>query len=151
MDLLQFYRLKADALPPKRQLPNSIGYDIHAYLKTESGRTSHKSIAPQSTCSISTGLVLLAPPGHCLLVCSRSGLAKSSVFVANAPGVVDPDYVGELQILLCNTGWEPYHVRHEDRIAQLLILPRPATPEIAETEQLPNSDRGSRGFGSTGR
>jgi len=151
MDRLLYFRFAADALPPIRALPNSIGYDVHAYLKTESGRSTHKSIGAQMTCAVRTGICVIPPPNHCILVCSRSGLAAKGVFVANAPGVIDPDYTGELIVLLCNTGWDLYHVRHEDRIAQLLLLPRPATPEVAEATHLPGTDRGGRGFGSTGR
>lgn len=148
--VLQVFKIHPDAQLPFRALPESIGYDISAYLKTQEDRPSTKMLAAQSTTTLSCGLVVLAPPGYCLLVCSRSGLAMRGVFVANAPGIIDPDYVGELKVLLCNTSWEPIHVRHEDRIAQLLVIPRPLTPSVEEIGLLPETNRGAKGFGSTG-
>ena len=147
---LQVYKIHPDATLPFRALPESIGYDISAYLKTNEGRNSTKMVPAQHTISIPCGLVVLAPAGFSLLVCSRSGLALRGVFVANSPGVIDPDYVGELKVLLCNTSWEPAYIKHEDRIAQLLVIPRPLTPPIEEITLLPSTERGTRGFGSTG-
>jgi dUTP pyrophosphatase len=81
---------------------------------------------------------------------SRSGLAKNGVFVANAPGIVDPDYSGELIILLYNGSYETHYVAHEHRIAQLILTPIwPCA--IGELDILPPPvGRGDRGFGSTG-
>jgi len=145
-----FY-LKPDAKPPVRLLLQSIGYDVHAYLKTETSRASSKLIPPQGTVSIPTGLVIRPPDGFVCLVCSRSGLATNSIFVANAPGVIDPDYTGELQILLYNGGWEPHWTKHEDRIAQILLIPQPGVFDVRQITELPATERGERGFGSTGR
>jgi dUTP pyrophosphatase len=71
------------------------------------------------------------------------------VFVANAPGIVDPDYTGEIRIILFNGGIEPFFIKHGDRIAQLLVVPF-AAPSVVEIEGLPETPRGERGFGSTG-
>jgi len=141
-----------EAVLPKRALENSVGYDIAAHLLTESGRPSSKIIPAQATAMIPTGLVLIPPEGGFLLVCSRSGLAARGVFVANAPGVVDPDYTGEVKVLLVNTSFESHHVCHGDRIAQLLILPLPFLREVEEIalSDLPKTPRGPAGFGSTG-
>lgn len=147
---LSIFRIQRDAMLPVRSLPQAIGYDVHAYLKTESNRPSSRLIPVQGVVAIPTRTVVLPPSGYCLLVCSRSGMASRGVSVANAPGVIDPDYTGELIILLQNIGWEPFHVKHEDRIAQLLIIPCPATPSVEEIQSLPTTDRGGRGFGSTG-
>lgn len=144
------FRQRADARLPQRALEESIGYDVYAYLRTESGRESSRLIPPQGTISLPTGIVVRPPPGYCVLVCSRSGLATRSIFVANAPGVIDPDYVGELRILLFNGGWEPHWVKHEDRVAQLLLFPIPDLPPVREIDKLPTTLRGERGFGSTG-
>lgn len=89
------------------------------------------------------------PPGHCIMICSRSGLATQSVFVANAPGIVDPDYIGEIKVILHNGGFMPHYIKHGDRIAQALIVPF-ARVRVALVDELPESERGARGFGSTG-
>lgn len=151
MQNLKVFRLHPDAALPRRALLESIGYDIEAHLKTEGNRPSHRIIGPQCTVSIPTGLCILPPDGYCLLVCSRSGMASSGIVVANAPGVIDPDYTGEVRVLLCNSGWETHHVKDGDRIAQILVIPRPLTPSIEVLNILPRTERGAAGFGSTGR
>jgi len=149
---LQVCRLHPEAILPKRALEFSVGYDISAHMLTESGRPSSRIIPAQSTSMIPTALVCIPPEGGFLLVCSRSGLASRGVFVANAPGVVDPDYTGEVKVLLVNTSFESHHVCHGDRIAQLLILPLPFLREVEEitVADLPKTPRGASGFGSTG-
>lgn len=84
------------------------------------------------------------------LVCPRSGLSKHGVTVANAPGVVDAGYRGEVMVRLTTTSATPYRVYRGDRIAQLLIVPI-LRPEITVVESLDNTQRGANGFGSTGR
>lgn len=147
---LTFLRLQEDARPPVRALPESAAFDVHAYLKTESGRPSKRIVSVRSTVMIPTGIAVRPPNKHVVLVCSRSGYATKSLFVANSPGVVDPDYTGEIKVLLYNGGFEPYYVEHEDRIAQLLILPFPMLA-LHETDKFPETVRGAAGFGSTGR
>ena len=145
---LQVYRITSDATLPTRAYDSSAAYDLYASLRRE-GRDFTTTIPPRGNRVIGTGLVMLAPPGHVLLICSRSGLAVRSVFVTNAPGVIDPDYVGEIKVILYNGGLEPHYVKHGDRIGQALVLPLPNV-QLVETSKLPDSERGSRGFGSTG-
>jgi dUTP pyrophosphatase len=145
-------RLFPDVRMPYRGTENSIGLDLHAYLVTDTGRPNTALIPPRTTRGIATGIVAAPPPGHALFVCSRSGLARSqSIFVTNAPGIIDPDYRGEIVVLLYNGGIESYYVKHDDRVAQLVVVP--AT--VVEMQELPNMNmntkRGSAGFGSTGR
>jgi len=83
------------------------------------------------------------------MVCSRSGLASRGIFVANAPGIVDPDYTGEIKVILFNGSQEPHYVRQGDRIAQVLIIPF-FEPGFAEVDRFPPTERGERGFGSSG-
>lgn len=147
---IEWMRLKEDAKAPIRALPESVAFDIHAYLKSESGRAIKRMVSVRTTVMVPTGIVVLAPPKHFILVCSRSGYAKSSVFVANSPGVIDPDYTGELRVLLYNGGFEPHYVEHEHRIAQLLIMPI-STVTTREIKTLPKTVRGAAGFGSTGK
>lgn len=145
-------RMYADVKMPTRATPNSIGLDLYAFLVTETGRANTALIPPRTTRAIPTGIIAAPPTGHALFVCSRSGLARSSsVFVTNSPGVIDPDYRGEIVVLLYNGGHESYYVRHEDRVGQLVCLPVP----LVDVEELPALDlktkRGNAGFGSSGR
>ncbi len=99
-----------------------------------------------------TGLAVEIPQGHAGLVLPRSGLAlKHGISLVNAPGLIDAGYRGEIGVLLLNTDpAEIFRVEPGDRIAQLLVLP---FVELQPTEvaELPNSERGDGGFGSTGR
>lgn len=129
--------------------PGSVGADIYAYLLTDSGRPNKIVLPPRTTRAIPTGLRIRAPGGA--IVLSRSGLAKNSIWVANAPGLIDPDYRGELVVLLYNGGFESYFLQHEDRIAQLCIpsLSRFSIKEVEKIEE--DTERGARGLGSSGR
>lgn len=147
---LQIKRLAPEVLMPRRGTPNSIGLDVHAFLLSESGRPNTAIIPPRTTRQIPTGLVVVPPDGFAIFVCSRSGLAMGSIFVTNFPGVVDPDYRGELKVLLYNGHHESYYVKHEDRIAQIVLLPALA-PNMQEIQDLSNTLRGEAGFGSTGQ
>lgn len=146
---LKFKLLHPDAKLPRRWSDESVGYDLHSYNVSESGRPNKTLIPPHSTQNLSTGLLIEPPPGYFVMVCSRSGLAKNSIFVANAPGIIDPDYRGEIKVLLYNGGFRSHYVQHEDRIAQLVVVP--VTPIVVQSvEVLSETNRGERGFGSTG-
>jgi len=107
-------------------------------------------LAPGERFAVPTGLAVAVPEGFELQVRPRSGLAlKSGVTVANAPGTIDSDYRGEVRVILVNLGTEPFVVRRGDRIAQLVLAPV-ARAEFAETMELPATERGAGGFGSTG-
>lgn len=98
-----------------------------------------------------TGLAVAIPAGMCGLVLPRSGLAiKHGISCVNAPGLIDPNYRGELKVILINLGAEPWTAQPGDRIAQLLITPF-AAPTLSVVAELPGSDRGAGGFGSSGR
>lgn len=147
---IEVFKKDRRAKLPIRGTERSVGFDIHAFLLTESGRPSKKGIGRTETAMIPTGLVLRPPKGFFIQVCSRSGLATKSVFVANSPGVIDPDYSGELFILLHNSGYETFWIEHEHRIAQIILSPILGC-EIAEISfEPPPIGRGSAGFGSTG-
>lgn len=147
---LRFKRLHPEAILPRRWSPLSVGWDVHAHLISESNRPNKCILAPRSTRNVSTGLLIEPPAGYFVMVCSRSGLADKSIFVTNAPGIIDPDYRGELKVLMYNGSHETYFVSHQDRIAQLVLVPM-TDLQIVEVEHLTPTERGDSGFGSTGR
>lgn len=150
--LLEFRKLHPNAELPFRAYGDSIGYDLAACLRAETGRSNSLLIPPRQTASVPTGLAFRAPPGCFILICSRSGLATNSIFVANAPGVIDPSYTGEIRVLLYNGGFSSWRVAHGERIAQLLVFAGGRAPDLREaTEPWPQTDRGDKGFGSSGR
>ena len=102
---------------------------------------------------VPTGIAVAIPPGWAGLVLPRSGLAiKHGIACVNAPGLIDPNYRGELRVILINHGSEPWSAAAGDRIAQLLVVPY-ASPEPVVVDALPDGgdDRGTGGFGSSGR
>jgi dUTP pyrophosphatase len=99
---------------------------------------------------VPTGLALAIPAGFEAQVRPRSGLAaKNGVTVLNSPGTIDADYRGEILVILINHGSEPFTVNHGDRIAQLVFAETRAM-SFGESSSLPESGRGTGGFGSTG-
>jgi dUTP pyrophosphatase len=147
---LSIFRKDKRARMPARANPNSVGLDVFAFLITESGRPTTRTIHQRGVTAVPTGLVLRPPSGHYVQCCSRAGLAAKGVFVANAPGIIDPDYSGELIILLFNGSFETHYVAHDHRIAQILLSPIPHC-EIVELEKEPEHiGRGKDGLGSTG-
>lgn len=151
--MLKITKLHSDAKLPRLGTPESIGADVYAYLKSESGREIKMVIPPGTTRMVSTGIVAVAQPPFSILVCSRSGLAaQRTLFVTNAPGVVDPDYRGEIKVLLHNAGTQNQWIGHAERIAQLILVPIPI-PDVSESDldlRMLTSTRGDAGFGSTG-
>ena len=102
---------------------------------------------------VPTGVAVAIPPGMAGLVLPRSGLAhRHGISCVNAPGLVDPNYRGELRVILINHGNEVFRAEAGDRIAQLLVVPF-AAPSLVVVESLPpgGDDRGVNGFGSSGR
>lgn len=155
--VLKFKRLEPEARMPVWATEGSMGADLFAFILSETGRPSNVILPPRSTQVIPTGLAI-EPPGMdgdgmfwTPMILSRSGLALNySIFVANAPGLIDADYRGEVKILLYNGGMGTQYVKHGDRIAQMVMV-RMAWPTIANVEQLSETERGDKGFGSTGK
>lgn len=132
---------------PAYQTAQAAGVDLHAAVPADAPVT----LAPGAYAAIPTALTIALPDGHEAQVRPRSGLAaKHGVTVLNSPGTVDADYRGEINVLLVNLGTVPFTVRRGERIAQLVVAPvtRIMFEPVAE---LPESARGSGGFGSTGR
>ncbi len=108
-------------------------------------------LAPLERSAVPTGLALELPPGFEGQVRPRSGLAlKSGLTVLNAPGTIDADYRGEVQVLLVNLSSSAVTLRRGDRIAQLVVAPV-TRAQLVEVSELTDTDRGTGGFGSTGR
>ncbi len=109
------------------------------------------TIAPGRHAAVPTGIALALPPGTEAQVRPRSGLARQhGVTVLNAPGTIDADYRGEIQVLLINHGAKPFAVTRGMRIAQLVIAPV-VRAELREVSALEETARGAGGFGSTGK
>jgi dUTP pyrophosphatase len=140
---VQFIRLSDEATLPTRGHDSDAGLDLYA---AEGAR-----ISPGGRVSVGTGLAVAIPEGLAGLVLPRSGLAlKHGVTLANAPGLIDPGYRGEVRVLLMNTDQtSEFKVAAGDRIAQLMLVPVAlATP--LESDSLDSTVRGAGGFGSTG-
>lgn len=134
----------ADLPLPAYQTKDAVGMDVHAAVTTDI------SIAPGEVAGIPCGFALAVPPGYEAQVRPRSGLAaKNAISVANSPGTIDPDYRGEVKVLLINHGKSPFVVTRGMRIAQLLVLPVPRIAWV-ELDELPSTERGAGGFGHTG-
>ena len=110
--------------------------------------SANVDITAKSRKQVPTGLAALAPPGTYIRVAPRSGLAMQDIDVA--AGVIDPDYRGEIKIVLVNHGPRDFKVEQGARVAQL-ILERIVTADVVQVERLPTTSRGSSGFGSTDR
>lgn len=109
------------------------------------------TLAPGERRLVPTGLSMALPAGFEAQVRTRSGLAaKHGVTVLNTPGTIDADYRGEVKVILVNLGQEPFLISRADRIAQMVIAPV-LQAEITEVDVLSETDRGTGGFGSTGR
>ncbi|MDA0182143.1 dUTP diphosphatase [Solirubrobacter phytolaccae] len=109
------------------------------------------TLAPGERALVGTGVAVAIPAGLCGLVLPRSGLAiKHGIACVNAPGLIDPNYRGEVKVILINHGEEPWSAAAGDRIAQLLLVAF-AAPELTVVDTLPDSERGAGGFGSSGR
>ena len=122
----------------------SAGYDLSSI--------DQEDIFPGETKVVGLGFAMSMPPDMCAFICSRSGLAaKKSVFVLNAPGVIDSDYTGEVKVVLTNLGKTPFRISVGDRVAQMVFHKVPDT-QVDKVDVLNNSDseRGEGGFGSTG-
>jgi dUTP pyrophosphatase len=141
---LLFQRLHEDAVVPDRAYAGDAGLDLVACERAE--------IGPGERAIVGTGLAVAIPEGHAGFVQPRSGLAADhGVTVLNTPGLIDSGYRGELRVILLNTDQsETFTVEPGMRIAQLVVVPL-AMAETAEVDELPSSERGVRGFGSSSR
>jgi dUTP pyrophosphatase len=134
--------LCASALVPQYKTVGSAGCDIHA---------SHDVCIPAKggTAMVPTGISVEVPEGYECQARPRSGLAKQGIVVFNSPGTVDSDFRGEMMIMLINHSTKDYHVRAQDRIAQLVFAPV-VQAKFEVVDELTPTERGAGGWGSTG-
>ena len=141
---VQFQRLPSNPdLPlPARATPQAAGYDIRSAIEVV--------LNPGEIRLISTGLIMELPEGMECQVRPRSGLAlKYGITLPNSPGTIDPDYRGEVKIIIQNLGSEQVTLIRGERVAQL-VFSLFESPEVSEVKELSTTDRGEDGFGSTG-
>ena len=140
---IRIRRLDPDVKLPERRHPGDAGYDLYARTEARLTPGGGRALVP-------TGVAVAIPEGYAGFVQPRSGLAaKHGISIVNTPGLVDSGYRGELLVNLVNTDQrESFVVEPGMRIAQLVILPIPEL-ELVEVDELPESERGVRGFGSS--
>src|SRR5947209_19736 len=140
LDDLEVLFLRPDAQLPQRSRDGDAGYDLRC-IEPFTLEPGARTMAP-------TGIALAIPPGIAGLVLPRSGLAaRHGITLLNSPGLIDPNYRGEVRVILHNSGGEPYEAQAGDRIAQLLLV-RYWAPTLAPVDELPPSPdaRGEAGF-----
>jgi dUTP pyrophosphatase len=139
---LEIRRVRAEARLPERAYAGDAGVDLATCERIE--------LHPGERAVVSTGLAVAIPEGYAGFVQPRSGLAaRDGISVVNSPGLIDSGYRGEVQVVLLNTDREQTFVAEPgERIAQLVVLSVPDV-SVREVEELPASERGVRGFGSS--
>ena len=139
---VSFRKLRDDAVVPSRAYDGDAGLDLASCERVV--------LEPGERATVGTGLAVAVPDGYAGFVQPRSGLAsRSGITIVNAPGLVDSGYRGEVRVVLLNTdARETFVVEPGMRIAQLVVVPV-ASAEPIEVEELPESERGVRGFGSS--
>jgi dUTP pyrophosphatase len=145
MTTVRFRRLPSNPdLPlPERATEHAAGYDVRSAQEAV-------TIEPGEIRLVSTGLIMELPEGIECQVRPRSGLAfKHGITLPNSPGTIDPDYRGELRVIMQNLGSEAVTLERGERIAQL-VFARFEAPEIELSDELSETERGQGGFGSTG-
>lgn len=135
-------KLTNDAIMPTRGSDGAVGYDLYSTEDTVVPCQAGRAL-------VGTGISVVLPPGVYGRVAPRSGLAVKHCINVGA-GVIDPDYTGEIKVVLFNHGENDFEIKRGDRIAQL-VLERCETPPVKEIEIIEATERGSGGFGSTGQ
>jgi dUTP pyrophosphatase len=140
---LPIQRLRPDAVIPARAYQGDAGLDLAACERVE--------LAPGERAVVGTGLAVAIPDGHAGFVQPRSGLAdRHGITIVNSPGLIDSGYRGELKVILLNTdSAHAFVVEAGMRVAQLVVLALPEV-ELEEVDELPATERGVRGHGSSG-
>ena len=142
--VLQVKKKEDRVMLPRYESTGAAGMDLKAFIENDI------TLVPFGRAKIPTGLYMEIPAGYEAQVRPRSGLAaRQGLTVLNAPGTIDSDYRGEVEVILINLGTEPVTVKNGDRIAQMVLSPV-IRAAISETPFLSETGRGTGGFGSTG-
>ena len=146
MEVLKIKKLRENAVIPKRGTGGSAGMDLYACIDEEI------TLKPQNLVMIPTGIAIELPSENYMAnIYSRSGLGvKHGITLSNGVGVVDSDYRGEVCVGLCNVSNKDYTIKPQERIAQLVIAPV-SMMDTCVVDSLEETERGTGGFGSTGR
>jgi dUTP pyrophosphatase len=142
---IKLFRLPhGEGLPlPRYASEDAVGLDVAA--------AEELTLRPGQRHAVATGFAIEIPRGYEVQVRPRSGLAmKHGITCLNTPGTIDSDYRGEVKVILVNLGHEPFEIRRGERIAQLVPAPV-LRADFVEASELSGTERGSGGFGSTGR
>ena len=139
--MLQFVKLSANAVTPTKGSPMAAGYDLYS--------AETLTVNPRDKAVVKTDLQIRVPNGTYGRVAPRSGLAAKH-FIDVGAGVVDADYTGNVGVVLFNHSVEPFEVMQGDRIAQL-VCEAVVYPRLLEVDKLCDTQRGCKGFGSTGK
>ncbi len=140
---MRFQKLTTTATTPTRATPGAAGIDLYA--------DHDVLVSCGASVMLGTGIAAEVPEGYVGLVCIRSSVGKAGVSLANAVGVIDSDYRGEIKLCLAYTAGNGGHfIKQGDKVAQLVVLPAP-TFDLVEVDALTATSRGTGGFGSTGR
>lgn len=143
---VSFRRLPGNDLPlPGRATPGSAGADLRACV------TTPIVLAPGQRALVPTGFAVALPAGYEAQIRPRSGLVlESGLTMLNSPGTIDADYRGEIRLIAVNLGERPVTIARGDRIAQMVVQRVPEWSAV-EVDDLPGTQRGEGGFGSSGR
>jgi dUTP pyrophosphatase len=138
-------RLNPTVEIPTYKTEGASGMDLMAFINQPI------KLSPKSSCLVPTGLAIAFSEEYEVQIRPRSGLAaKNNISVLNTPGTIDSDYRGEIKIILFNHGSKEFVINNKDRIAQMVLVPVHKM-DLEEAESLPNTLRGKKGFGSTGK
>ena len=145
-NVLNFCKVLKDAVPPKRATKGAAGMDLCACIENEI------VLNPGERALVPTGIAISLPSeDYAAFLFARSGLGvKHGITLSNGVGVIDSDYRGEIRAGLCNMSKEPYTIKPNERIAQLVIMKVENFP-LVEVKALDSTERGAGGFGSTGK
>ncbi len=133
-----------DLPAPAYATPASAGMDLRAAIEDPI------TLAPGARIAVPTGISVALPEGWEAQIRPRSGLAlHHGISMVNAPGTIDPDFRGEIQVILINLGDQPFTIRRGDRIGQMVVAPYERV-QWDEVDELPDTERGGGGFGHTG-
>lgn len=139
--MIQVQRLKLDVPLPRRAYEGDAGYDLHSAVALE--------VWPGHTVRVPTGLAIAIPFGYYAEIAGRSGNADKGIIVH--PGIIDAGYRGEWQIILHNVSNELFEIHQNDRVAQFIVKQHVADFGMKLVSELPESQRGDKGYGSSGR